>query len=317
MIRLGIIGLGTIYEKYLVVLRQMKSEYELVAVCDTNHARLIEQEKNKINQVCRFYTSVEELLLDNQVESVMIATPPKTHYSIAKICLEAGKDVLLEKPAVTQLSQLEELYCIANEKQCLLHIAYHAAYASDLEWYLEHREVFGNIRKIVCRFFDPYMTEKGTIFEEKTSLCGSFLDSAVNELSVCSRITDLTRLSKVFSVEQRIHEEDPYSVYASETRYVSNLLEVQLITGWNRGINHKETILYLKNSENYIRLDHSKKMVFLGKNGKEIKLWGSEEEERLVAQYMRVFREFQHAKEYQKDNRDISVEIHKLLFENY
>lgn len=26
---------------------------------------------------------------------------------------------------------------------------------------------------------------------------------------------------------------------------------------------------------------------------------------------------FQHAKEYQKDNRDISVEIHKLLFENY
>ncbi|PRD44989.1 Gfo/Idh/MocA family oxidoreductase [Sphingobacterium haloxyli] len=63
----------------------------------------------------RSYNSVAELLADDSIELVIVNTPNYTHFEYAKESLEAGKHILLEKPAVDNLDQLSELSDISKK----------------------------------------------------------------------------------------------------------------------------------------------------------------------------------------------------------
>jgi len=68
------------------------------------------------------YRSVEDLTKDPAVDVVVITTTPEVHYEQAKLALEAGKNVLLEKPATPTAEELEGLIEIAkkhNVKLCI------------------------------------------------------------------------------------------------------------------------------------------------------------------------------------------------------
>src|ERR1700722_5689835 len=58
-----------------------------------------------------------ESLLTAGVDFVCIATPDDRHFEAARLALEAGIPVLIEKPSVLSLSQLDELQAIARRKQ--------------------------------------------------------------------------------------------------------------------------------------------------------------------------------------------------------
>jgi predicted dehydrogenase len=60
------------------------------------------------------------------LEAVAITTPPKPRYAIARACLEAGLDVLLEKPPCATLSEIEDLACLADAQQRTLYATWHA-----------------------------------------------------------------------------------------------------------------------------------------------------------------------------------------------
>ena len=66
------------------------------------------------------YGSYEELVADPEVELIYVATPHSHHYEHAKMCLEAGKNVLLEKAFTVNAKQAEELIALAKEKKVLL-----------------------------------------------------------------------------------------------------------------------------------------------------------------------------------------------------
>lgn len=57
----------------------------------------------------RTTASWEEVLADEQVDAVVIATPAATHYQLAKHALSAGKAVFVEKPLATSVQECEEL----------------------------------------------------------------------------------------------------------------------------------------------------------------------------------------------------------------
>jgi predicted dehydrogenase len=63
---------------------------------------------------------VGEILADNQIDAVAIATPVATHYPLAKAALEAGKSVLIEKPMTADVAQAEELVDLAHRKGLVL-----------------------------------------------------------------------------------------------------------------------------------------------------------------------------------------------------
>lgn len=66
------------------------------------------------------YGSYEEMLLDPEVELVYVATPHSHHYQYAKMCLEHGKHVLVEKSFTVNAQQAKELINLSREKGLLL-----------------------------------------------------------------------------------------------------------------------------------------------------------------------------------------------------
>lgn len=85
----------------------------LVACADLRPERL---ERLARDYPLRLTTSYRELLEDQSIEAVAIATPAATHYRLVKESLECGKHVLVEKPLATSLQQGEELVRLADRQ---------------------------------------------------------------------------------------------------------------------------------------------------------------------------------------------------------
>ena len=68
----------------------------------------------------RWATNVEEMVADPELDAVVIATPVPTHHELAKVALEAGKHVFVEKPPAMTGAEIDELVAIAEERDLAL-----------------------------------------------------------------------------------------------------------------------------------------------------------------------------------------------------
>ncbi len=66
-------------------------------------------------QIPKAYTSLDEVLADDQVQAVHITTPNKLHFSMAKAALEAGKHVMCEKPLAMTSKETAELVALVKK----------------------------------------------------------------------------------------------------------------------------------------------------------------------------------------------------------
>lgn len=66
------------------------------------------------------YGSYEELVADEEVQLVYVASPHSHHFEHVKLCLNHGKHVLCEKAFTTNAKQAAELFALAKEKKLLL-----------------------------------------------------------------------------------------------------------------------------------------------------------------------------------------------------
>jgi len=66
-----------------------------------------------------------ERLLESEVDFVCVATPDDRHFEAAKQVLAAGKHLLVEKPSVLSLAELDELERLARERGVLAKVVYH------------------------------------------------------------------------------------------------------------------------------------------------------------------------------------------------
>jgi predicted dehydrogenase len=109
--RLAQVGLGQ-WGKNLA--RNFGELAELVWLCDVDeeqHAGLAQR-----YPAARLTAQVEEILSDESVEGIVIATPVPTHHDLARRALEAGKHVFVEKPPAMRGAELEELCDLAEER---------------------------------------------------------------------------------------------------------------------------------------------------------------------------------------------------------
>jgi len=77
------------------------------------------------------YRTLEDLLNDEAIELVVVNTPSVTHYEYAKQSLQAGKNVIVEKPFTATVEEGEELIQLAKEKNKLLSVYQNRRYDSD------------------------------------------------------------------------------------------------------------------------------------------------------------------------------------------
>lgn len=115
--RIGIIGCGWIAEKMAITLQGMeKVEAYAIASRDLNKAETFAQKWN----FTRAYGSYEEMLDDELVDLVYIATPHSHHYAHTRLSLLKGKPVLCEKAFTANAKEAEELLQLAKEKNLFL-----------------------------------------------------------------------------------------------------------------------------------------------------------------------------------------------------
>jgi len=114
-VRVGQVGLGA-WGQNLV--RNLDDLADLSWIADTSEERLVTFARRFPN--ARATTSFDELLADDEVEAVVIATPVPTHYALARRALEAGKHVFVEKPPAMRALEMEELVHVAEERRRVL-----------------------------------------------------------------------------------------------------------------------------------------------------------------------------------------------------
>ncbi|TAM82211.1 MAG: Gfo/Idh/MocA family oxidoreductase [Acidobacteria bacterium] len=110
MIKVGLIGLGYWGPNLARVLNQTQ-RCEFKACCDLDPRRLEKITKQYPN--LRGYRNVEDLL-DSDVDAVAIATPIGTHYKLARLALQRGKHVFVEKPLADSVARARELNMTAK-----------------------------------------------------------------------------------------------------------------------------------------------------------------------------------------------------------
>jgi predicted dehydrogenase len=93
-------------------------QLKLEALCDhdATQLRLFRQR----HPDARATRELDAMLVDPAIEAVVIATPPQSHYALAKRALQAGKHVLVEKPLATRLEDAHELAELAATAERVL-----------------------------------------------------------------------------------------------------------------------------------------------------------------------------------------------------
>ncbi|MFQ5511652.1 MAG: Gfo/Idh/MocA family protein [Candidatus Krumholzibacteriia bacterium] len=72
----------------------------------------------------------KELLANDDIHAIAIATPPRSHFEIAMDCLEAGKHVFVEKPLATATNQCEALIATARKNNLTLMVGHTFVYTA-------------------------------------------------------------------------------------------------------------------------------------------------------------------------------------------
>jgi len=110
-IKMAIIGMGGMAGWHYENIKSKISEIEIVAGYDIDSETNAKRAKEWGIKV---YDSAEELYADKEIELVLIATPNDVHKEYSIKCMEAGKNVVCEKPVTMNSAELEEVIAARN-----------------------------------------------------------------------------------------------------------------------------------------------------------------------------------------------------------
>ncbi|MBM4159063.1 MAG: Gfo/Idh/MocA family oxidoreductase [Ignavibacteria bacterium] len=122
-IKLATIGLGKWGKNHLRTAESIPGG-NLVWICDSKNDMLTESEKIIVNKRVKRTSNYKDILNDTEVNAVIIATPAETHFEIAKKCIEAGKNILVEKPITLFVNECRELMESAAKKNLVLMVGH-------------------------------------------------------------------------------------------------------------------------------------------------------------------------------------------------
>ena len=146
---LGIVGAGMIVKDFLSFTHELP-EIKLEAIV----ARNIENLKNLQNMynIKEIFTDLDECLSSPSIDTIYVAVPNNLHYSVAKKALEAGKNVICEKPFTLDYHETVELFELAESKNLILIEAITNQYLPNYLEIKENLSQIGNIRLVECNY---------------------------------------------------------------------------------------------------------------------------------------------------------------------
>ncbi|QDT34612.1 Gfo/Idh/MocA family protein [Thalassoglobus polymorphus] len=111
--------------------------------------------------------AVQEMVAQQDLDFVCVATPDDRHFEVAREVLKAGKHLLVEKPSVLDLHQVDELTKLAEENNVLAKVVYHKLLDPDHKKMrtLVHDGVLQHVNTGYCTLLEPKLIS-GSQFSE-------------------------------------------------------------------------------------------------------------------------------------------------------
>ncbi|AGA66496.1 Gfo/Idh/MocA family oxidoreductase [Brachyspira pilosicoli] len=158
-VNISLIGVGRMGQFHLNVINQINSiNLKGIYDADENHLNEVSNKYN-INK----FSSLDEAI-DNS-DAVIIASPTKYHFEIAKKALEKGKHVLVEKPMTETYIQAKELQEIVNKKNLILQVGHVERFNGAVQelHHIIEKPYLIEARRLAP--FTPRITDVGVVFD--------------------------------------------------------------------------------------------------------------------------------------------------------
>ena len=199
MTNVGIIGFGY-WGPNLVRNFASQKNCKVIAVADGRKERLEKVEQLYPN--VQVVLDADDLILNESIDAVIIATPVFTHFPLAKKALLNGKHVLLEKPMASSVAECEELIALAKEKNLTIMVDHTFLYTGAVE---KMKELIDADTVGKVKYIDSTRINLG-LFQPDVNV---LWDLAPHDLSILSYL----------------HNEKPYSVNATGVCHTGNGIE--------------------------------------------------------------------------------------------
>jgi predicted dehydrogenase len=156
-IRWGIIGCGDVTEIKSGPGFQKAQNSTLVAVMRRTAEKA--EDYARRHQVPRWYDNAGQLINDQDVDAVYIATPPDSHRDYTLQVATAGKPVYVEKPMARNFEECRQMIAVCQEHNVPLFVAY---YRRSLPKFLKVKElldsgIIGKIRTVQIKLYPPFI----------------------------------------------------------------------------------------------------------------------------------------------------------------
>jgi predicted dehydrogenase len=202
--------------------------YELKIIFDEDIDRINKAKKNYNFDV---YLSLDEVL-DSDVEAIFIATPPATHYQIAKKALLANKHIFVEKPFTLNLEDAYDLIELAQSKNLKYMVDHVFLYSEPVKYLKQNLDKFGDIVYINSRRINL------GLFQYTTDV---IWDLAVHDLSIIDHLVGLD-IEKV-SVFKKKYKDFPNEAIASINMELKSGIVVSIDVSWLSPVKVREMII--------------------------------------------------------------------------
>lgn len=144
--KIGTIGTGSITTVFLK--NWLKCQQEIGAIY-SRHQDTGKALADKFN--CpKVYTDLNEMLQDDEIDIIYVASPNSLHFAQAKQCLLANKHVILEKPFTSTVEECAELIDIANQRKLFLFEGITTCYLPNLQKIKEAIQKISPIHMVTC-----------------------------------------------------------------------------------------------------------------------------------------------------------------------
>jgi predicted dehydrogenase len=165
MTGVGIVGAGIIFDEHARALRALSGRARLVGVAELDPAR--REAAMAKHEVPRGYRDHTELLADDDVDLVIVGTPPCLHEQVVIDALQAGRHVVCEKPLAHTLESADRIIEVAERHPGRLSTVFQFRHTPEVErtiWLRDSgalgRLLFGRFTRY-ARFNDPWRVKAG------------------------------------------------------------------------------------------------------------------------------------------------------------
>lgn len=246
--KIGILGAGHIACKMAQTINGMKSpEYQLYAVGASSYekAEAFAKEYN----IPKIYGSYEELAKDDNIDLIYVATIHTMHFEHTMLCLDNGRNVLVEKPFAVNANQAEILFKKAEEKNLLISEAIWTRYMPSGKFLcsLKDSGIIGDIKSVQATIGYPLTNKHRLISPECAG--GALLDVGIYAIHFAMMVfgNDFTSCTgECFKLESGVDGVD--SITMKWKNGIATLHATMLSETGNAG--------YIFGSKGYLKIDN-------------------------------------------------------------